>query len=89
MTLFRGRIEDENGKTVVDHVAGSFGHRVLPGSLTSWSGSVTLPTGVGLMPGAYRLVLNDGRSASIVVTAGSAGSSGLGIVQFKGNGPPP
>jgi hypothetical protein len=89
MISFQGRIEDGNGKTVVDNLAGSLGEGVSARGLKSWSGSFTLPTGKGLQLGDYLLVLDDGRFASILVTSVGASSSGSRVVQFKLTGPPP
>src|SRR5262249_9427260 len=82
MISFQGRIEDGNGKTVVATVEGSFGHRVLPGGLSFWSGWFTLPTERGLQLGDYLLVLDDGRSANILVT--SVGTSSKNVDEAGG-----
>jgi hypothetical protein len=73
----------------MDNAAGSYAVSVSPNGLVSWSGSFFLSTGSGLGLGEYRLVLNDGRSAHILVTSVQGRSSGLSIVQFKGKGPQP
>jgi hypothetical protein len=88
MEPFEGRIE-QNGKVVVDNVTGTIYRHDPSMGLKSWSGLFTLPQGRGLMPGMCHLVLDDGRSATILITSAYPSSHSSTVVQFQGAGPPP
>jgi hypothetical protein len=89
MEHFRGRLED-SGKVLAEPIEGSFQVHGRPNGLKSWDGSFVLPSGQFVEPGGpYRLVLDDGRSADLLVTTGSYGSHQPSVVVFTGTGPAP
>jgi hypothetical protein len=89
MPNFRGRLAS-NGQTVADGIVGRFQSHKFPNGMMGWSGSFTLPPSVpAIMTGNYELILDDGRSATILVTRLNASSQAPTSVSFRGNGAPP
>lgn len=73
---FRGKIL-RDGKVVLDPAVGDL-RSLTPLGNKDWEGSLTVPPNVNLVAGSsYRLVLDDGRSADILIGMSSYNSAHL------------
>ena len=84
---FNGKVVSKDGSETI--VKGDYQIKTTPGGLTGWSGSFPPPGSKHLGVGDYQLVLDDGRSAYILILRVSSGSGRATVAEFKGNGPPP
>lgn len=86
MVNFVGSLLRPDGSIAASEVRGQYTIRT--GMIISWGGYLSLS--VSLLPGPYRLQLENGRSAEINVTS-ALQTSGGGHYNafFSGKGPPP
>ncbi len=85
---FRGKLVFSDG-TEISGITGDYQVRANPRGTAGWSGTFAVPPGKFVGPDHYQLVLDETRSASIIVDNVSAGSRQTTIASFTGNGPPP
>jgi len=85
-----GKIK-KGDSTIVENIPIWIDYKIDPISkLSEWHGSFTLLSfKKNLSPAGnpYRLILNDGKSGSIIITNLKINSSGKSIVFFQGSGP--
>jgi hypothetical protein len=86
MERFRGKVMD-GGRVLFEGIEGTLTQQAGQGGQRSYSGFFSVPSGVPVRTGkAYRLLLDDGRSAEIILEKASSPSHRPTVVQFRVNG---
>jgi hypothetical protein len=84
---FRGKVLDGQGNVVLGEVAGTLESGPAGTGVQSLSGSFRVPPGSYLPPGEYRLVLDGGQAAGIVIVGQSSGAHEATVARFTASGP--
>ena len=84
---FRGKVLDGQGNVLLGEVAGTLAAGPAGTGVQSVSGSFRVPPGSYLGPGEYRLALDDGRAAGIVIVGLSSGAHEATVAHFTVSGP--
>jgi hypothetical protein len=75
------------GQVIIPQTTGVVNRCVKAGGFESWEGRFSIPKGTDIGPGDdYKLVLDDGRSADILVLGAVRASGGGDAASFKVNG---
>jgi hypothetical protein len=82
---FRGNVLS-GGKTVLSGIQGDVQLTRQSGS-EEWAGHFVLPKGQFILPGMYRLVLDDGRSGDIFISHAPSGLDRATVAYFTVSGP--
>ncbi len=90
MRTITGRIEKEDGQTVLDDIEIRLHVHEPPQGLKSWRGSFSVDVSKVFEPDdeKYRLVLADGRTGEMIITSWTLNSRYSAMpVEFVGSGP--
>ena len=84
MMQFRGNVLS-GGKTVLSGIQGDV-QLTQQSGIKEWAGHFVLPKGQFILPGMYRLILDDGRSGDILISHAPGGSHRATVAYFTVSG---